>query len=187
MFYQKFWGVMKGDFMALVREFEKGKAGMARLNCVVIILILKEDEAKTFKKFRLISIINCSFKDFAKAMNNRLEVVCNRLLTPNQSAFVKGRFILESVVSAHKIIYMVVRNKEKGVILKLDYEKAYDRVSWQFLEELLVTKGLGKSVLSGCSPLLKGGLFPLELLMKTFHISNLGKAYGKGTCYHLAL
>jgi hypothetical protein len=92
-------------------------------------------------------------------------------------------------VSAHKIIYRVVRNKEKGVILKLDYEKTYDRVSWQFLEELLVIKGLGKKCIEWVLSLAEGGggLFPLELLMKTFHISNLGKAYGKGTCYHLAL
>jgi hypothetical protein len=62
------------------------------------------------------------FKIFAKAMNNRL-------LAPNQTTFVKGRFILKSVVSAHEIIHRAVRSKEKGVILKLDYNKAYDRAS----------------------------------------------------------
>jgi hypothetical protein len=152
MFYQKFWKIIKDDLMALVKEFEQGKVDMSRLNYVIIILIPKEDDAKTLKHFRLISLINYSFKIFAKAMNNRLEMVCNRLLAPNQTTFVKGRFILESVVSAHEIIHRVVRSKEKGVILKLDYENAYDRVSWQFLEELLVTRGYGKNGLSWCSP-----------------------------------
>jgi hypothetical protein len=41
---------------------------------------------------------------------------------------VKGRFILESVVSAHKIIHDTMKNKDKGLVLKLDYEKVYDRV-----------------------------------------------------------
>jgi hypothetical protein len=70
-------------------------------------------------------------------MNNMLESLCNRLLAPNQTAFVKGRYILESVVSAQEIIHDVVKNRQKDLVLKLDYEKAYDRVNWQFLEEML--------------------------------------------------
>jgi hypothetical protein len=50
MFYQKFWTTIKKDFMAIVREFESGRANMARLNSAMIILIPKEDEAKSLKK-----------------------------------------------------------------------------------------------------------------------------------------
>jgi hypothetical protein len=66
------------------------------------------------KKFRPISLINCSFKIFAKAMNNRLETLCNRLLAPNQIAFVKWRYILYSVVSAHEIIHDDVKMDKKA-------------------------------------------------------------------------
>jgi hypothetical protein len=50
--------------MAMVGDFEKGEANVARLNYATIILIPKEDEARTLKKFRPISLINCSFKFF---------------------------------------------------------------------------------------------------------------------------
>jgi hypothetical protein len=132
-------------------------AYMARLKYVMIILIPKEVEARTLKKFKPISLINCSFKVFAKALNNRLEVICNRLLAPNQTTFVKGRFILESVVSAHEIIHRAVKKNENGVILKLDYKKAYDRVSWHFLEEMLVTRGFGSRWIAWVPSLVKGG------------------------------
>jgi hypothetical protein len=66
---------------------------------------------------------------FSKVMNNRLIQICDRLLAYNQSAFVKGRFILESVVSAHEIIHEAVSRNRKGVVLKLDYEKVYDQVN----------------------------------------------------------
>jgi hypothetical protein len=72
---------------------------MARLNFARIILIPKEDGANPLKKFRPISLVNCSFKIIAKALNNRLEKVCERLLPFNQTVFVKERYILESVVS----------------------------------------------------------------------------------------
>jgi hypothetical protein len=50
MFYQKIWHVIKRDLMALIRGFEKGEINNARLNYAMIILILKEDEAKTLKE-----------------------------------------------------------------------------------------------------------------------------------------
>jgi hypothetical protein len=62
-------------------------------------------------------------------MNNRLENLCNRLLAPNQIAFIKGRYILKSVVSAQESIHDAVKNRQKDLVLKLDYEKAYDRVN----------------------------------------------------------
>jgi hypothetical protein len=61
------------------------------------------------------------------------------MVATTQSAFIKGRYILESVVVAHEIVHSVNKSREKGVVLKLDYEKAYDRVSWTFfLFEMLV-------------------------------------------------
>jgi hypothetical protein len=60
-------------------------------------------------------------------------------------------------MSAHEIIHRAVRNNEKGVVLKLDYKKAYDRVSWSFLEEMLSTRGFGKKWINWMMALVKGG------------------------------
>jgi hypothetical protein len=76
-------------------------------------LIPKEVDATELKKFRLIALINCSFKIFSKALNNRLVRICDRLIAPNQTAFIKGRYILESVVAAHEI----AKKGESGIIL----------------------------------------------------------------------
>jgi hypothetical protein len=128
IFYQKFWLVIKTEFMAMVRGFEKGEINIDRLNYAMIILIPKEAEAKTLNKYRPISLINCSFNFFSKVMNTRLESICDRMMAPNQTAFIKGRYILESVVSEQEIIHDAVKNGQKGLVLKLDYEKTYDRV-----------------------------------------------------------
>lgn len=76
-------------------------------------------------------------------MNNRLIKVADRLISVNQTTFIEGRFILESVVAAHEIVHDIHRNKESGIILKLDYEKAYDRVSWAFVEDTLQSRSFG--------------------------------------------
>ena len=143
LFYQVFWDLIKVDLMNLIRVFEQGDLNLDRLNYAMITLIPKEPEAKVLKKFSPISLINCSFKNFSKLLNNRMVRVADRLVASNQTTFIKGRFILESVVAAHEIIHEVHKRKQEGVVLKLDYEKAYDRVSWSFLEEMLETRGFG--------------------------------------------
>jgi hypothetical protein len=92
-------------------------------------------------------------------MNNRLIHICDRLLAYNRSAFVKGSFILESVISAHKIIHEGVSRNRKGSVLKLDYEKAYDRVNWHFPEEMMSSRGFGPKWISRVLKLVKGDLF----------------------------
>jgi hypothetical protein len=66
--------------------------------------------------------------------------VVQRIVAPNQSAFIKGRFILESVVVAHELVHSVHRSGQPGIIIKY-YEKAYDRVSWNFLFDMLAARG----------------------------------------------
>jgi hypothetical protein len=84
--------------------------------------------------------LNCSFKIFSKVLTIRLENVSQRLVAKEQSAFIRGRYILESMVIAHVIIHFIHKSKEPGVILKLYYEKAYNRVNIDFLFEILETR-----------------------------------------------
>jgi hypothetical protein len=60
-------------------------------------------------------MLNCSFKICGKLLNNRLISVANRLISSNQTAFIKGRYILESVVAAHEIIHEVNNKKNLGL------------------------------------------------------------------------
>ena len=69
----------------------------------------------------------------------------NRLISPQQSAFIQGRYVLESVVVAHELVHSLNISGDPGIILKLDYEKAYDRVSWDFLFEILRTRGFSNT------------------------------------------
>jgi len=75
-----FWKVIKKDFMNLVREFEARRLNLDRMNYAMITLIPNILEAKYLKNFRPISVINSSFKIFAKAFKNRLIKVADTFL-----------------------------------------------------------------------------------------------------------
>lgn len=102
------------DLIALFRDFDQDQADLFRLNFAMLTLIPKVADATSLKKYRPIALTNCSFKIFAKACTNRLGRCADRLISENQTAFIKGHFILESVVSAHEIIHEVHRNKRMG-------------------------------------------------------------------------
>jgi hypothetical protein len=99
------------------------------------------------RKFRPTSLLNCSFKIFTKVLTNRFARILDRLISYQQSTFIKGRFILESVVTAHEIIHEVHMRKGQGLVFKIDYEKAYDRVNLDFLYEILACRGFGPKII----------------------------------------
>jgi mannosylglycoprotein endo-beta-mannosidase len=86
-------------------------------------------------------MLNVSFKIFTKVFANTLTSVACRITKPSQSAFLPGRYILDGVVVLHETIHELKRRKQNGIILKLDVEKAYDKVNWEFLLQVLRMRG----------------------------------------------
>jgi len=168
--------------MNIVRGFENDNVNIAMLNYVMLTLIPKEAEATELRKFRPIALINCSFKIISKALNNWLIRICDRLISSHQTAFIEGRYILESVVAAHEIIHEVVKKKEAGLILKLDYEKAYDNVNWDFLEEVLISRGFGVKCTNWIKKITKGGSMCIRLNDENSGYFLAGKGLRQGDC-----
>jgi hypothetical protein len=69
-----------------------------------------------------------SFKFFPKVLTNRITLVAQKVVRPSQTTFLLGRYILEGVVILHEAIHEMHMKKKSGVILKLHFEKAYDKV-----------------------------------------------------------
>lgn len=140
-FYQHFWDIVKSDICRLVQAFVDNKIDLRYLNQVVVCLLPKEKEVTSIKQYRPISLVNCSMKIISKLLTVRLENVMDRLIDQTQAAFIRGRYILDNVVLSHELLHYCKQNKEEGVVIKIDFEKAYDKVNWQFLKEMLITRG----------------------------------------------
>jgi hypothetical protein len=80
-----------------------------------------------------------------KILASRLMKVVDDIISENQATFIKDRNILEGLLILHEVIHELSSKKQSGIILKLDFEKAYDKVHWEFMEEVLILKDfLGK-------------------------------------------
>jgi hypothetical protein len=87
---------------------------------------------------------------------------------------------LKSVVAAHEIIHDTVKSNKKGLVLKLDYEKACDRVDCQFLKEMLVSRGFGGRWVSWVLKLVKGGSICIRINDENSPFFKLGKGLRQG-------
>jgi hypothetical protein len=94
--------MLKDDLMAMFKDFHEGKLDIFRMNFAILTLIPKEPDASSMKKFRPISLLNSFFKIFTEVVTNMLSLIMRIITSINQSSFMKGRFILESVVTAMK-------------------------------------------------------------------------------------
>jgi hypothetical protein len=95
----------------------------------VLSLIPKVPGADDIRQFRPIALINVIFKFVAKTYAIRLSPVAHRMISSTQSVFIRGRHIHEGVLALQEIIHETKYKKLRGVFLKLDFDKAYDRVN----------------------------------------------------------
>ncbi|XP_028120245.1 uncharacterized protein LOC114317682 [Camellia sinensis] len=88
------------------------------------------------------------YKILSKVLANRLKLVMPRIISEEQSAFVGGRSILDGILIANEIVDWWKKTKKHGIILKLDFEKAYDSVNWSFLLSMMKNFGFGEKWLT---------------------------------------
>lgn len=69
-------------------------------------------------------------------------MVVDRITKPSQIAFMFGQNIIEGVIVLHETIHELHKKKLDGIILKLDFNKAYDKIKWDFLRQVMHMKGI---------------------------------------------
>ncbi|WVZ74625.1 hypothetical protein U9M48_022786 [Paspalum notatum var. saurae] len=156
-FYQVFWNIINPDLMALFAELHKETLELNRLNFGNIILIPKVGDASKIQQYRPICLLNVSFKIFTKVATNRLVQVAHKIIRPSQTAFLPGRNIMEGAVVLHETLHEMHRKNLNGVIFKIDFEKAYDKVRWDFLQQTLRMKGFSNTWCNWIKSFVEGG------------------------------
>ena len=139
VFYQESWDVVGESVTRCGLSFFESGVLTEGMNDAMVVLIPKVFKPEKIMQFRPISLCNVLFKTITKAMVLRLKKLMPKLIGPAQASLIPGRLSTDNIVVVQEAVHSMRRKKgRKGwMLLKLDLEKAYDRIRWDFLEDIL--------------------------------------------------
>ncbi|GJZ62103.1 putative RNA-directed DNA polymerase, eukaryota, reverse transcriptase zinc-binding domain protein [Tanacetum coccineum] len=152
-FFTTFWDTIAEDVVHFVQEFSISHEIPKGYNPSFIALILKIPNAKFVSDFRPISLIGCQYKIIGKLLANRLSNVIGDCISPVQSAFIKGRYILDGPLILNEILTEYRQHHKELLVFKVDFEKAFDSLRWDFLNKVIEKIGFDinwRSWILGC-------------------------------------
>lgn len=147
-FYLKFWpifgqlvvdsfnsGYMRGEMTTSQRQ-------------AVITLLDKGKDRSLLKNWRPISLLNVDYKIASKTIANRLIRYLPKLIHPNQVGYVKNRNITDNIRTVIDLMEYLKEENLPGILINIDFEKAFDSVDWTFLRLVLNKFNFGESIIA---------------------------------------
>ena len=137
-FFKSAWSIVGPDVCKAVREFFWTGKLLNGINATRIVLVPKVEVPRKVSDFRPIACCNTFYKCISKIIVNRIRNCLGDIVSNNQSAFIPGRSILDNILLAQEL--MVGYKKKRGTpkcTIKIDIQKAYDTVDWDFLNRVL--------------------------------------------------
>ncbi|XP_028114676.1 uncharacterized protein LOC114312615 [Camellia sinensis] len=141
---QKMWKVMKSDVINFISEFHKNSKLVKGINSSFITLVPKKENLVSVANYRLITLVGSLYKILSKVLSSRLKAVLPQIISKNQSAFLGGMNILDGVLVTNEVVDGWKKSRKRGLIIKLDFEKIYDLLNWDFLFSMMINFGFGE-------------------------------------------
>ncbi|GJY03614.1 RNA-directed DNA polymerase, eukaryota, reverse transcriptase zinc-binding domain protein [Tanacetum coccineum] len=166
---------MKADIIAFVQEFFSSSIMPKGCNTSFIALIPKISNPLVVSDYRPISLIGAQYKIIAKLLANRLARVIDSVISCEQTAFVKHRQILDDPLMVNEVIKWCNRKRDKLMIFKIDFEKAFDSISWDYVLQIMKFMGFHGSWISwirGCLNHATSSVLVNESPTNEFHLSR---------------
>ena len=136
-FIKEFWNLLKDDLSRFMVEFHRNGKLTKGLNYTFIALIPKVNSLQRLNDFGPISLVGSLYKILVKVLANRLRLVIGSVVSESQSAFVKMKQILYSILIANEAVDEARHLNKELLLFKVDFEKVYDSVDLNYLDSVM--------------------------------------------------
>jgi hypothetical protein len=155
-FIKACWPIIGSDIKGLIQDFYEEKISLESINDSLITLIPKSESPTSANDFRPISLLNSVLRILTKLLSNRLQKVILKLVHKNQYGFLKKMSIHDCLSWAFEYLFQCHQSRNEIVVLKLDFEKAFDKIEHTTILDFLKQVDLGENGSNGlrsCCPL----------------------------------
>ena len=146
-FFKFFW-VDVGQFIlrSLNYGYRNGSLSITQKQSVITCIPKPNKSRVNLKNWRPISLLNVIYKLASTVIANRFKKVLNNVINENQKGFIAGRFLGENIRLIYYVLFESKKQNIPGLILSIDFEKAFDTASWRFISEVLDYFNFGNSI-----------------------------------------
>ncbi|XP_074305794.1 uncharacterized protein LOC141641015 [Silene latifolia] len=138
LFFRDSFDVTGNDIIGAVQEFFSSGKMLKQINSTTLTLIPKKARPTTVADFRPIACCNVVYKIISKVICTRLATVLPDIISETQSAFIKGRDIVDNILICHDLVRLYKRKAcSPRCMMKVDLKKAYDSIEWDFIKQML--------------------------------------------------
>ena len=138
-FFKFFWNDLKIFWLNSINYgFLKGELSVTQKEGVIVCLPKGDKCKKLLKNWRPISLLNVSYKIASGVIASRIKNVLPSIINVNQSGFMANRSTADCLRLIYDILYTSLKLKKPGILLLIDFEKAFDSVAWSFIKKSLI-------------------------------------------------
>jgi len=127
-FIKEFWDILKDDVIRFIVEFHRNGRLTKGINNTFIALIPKVVSPQRLNDFKPISLVGSMYKILSKLLGNRLRLIMGSVILDSQSAFIKGRQILDGILVSNAVVDEARKCNKDLLMFKVDFEKVYDSI-----------------------------------------------------------
>lgn len=149
IFYKVCWNDNSSYLVSsLNRSYQKGKSAITQRRGIISLIPKKDKALDELKNWRPITLLNCDYNIASKGIASRLKTVLPTLIDKDQACFLKGRSITENICLINNVISYTELKNIPGMLLFVDFEKAFDTIEWSFVQQTLLCFGFGLSFIN---------------------------------------
>ena len=156
-FLKLFWDDIKFLMLNTFRRYLETENLTEQQKTGIITCLPKQGkDRRLIKNWRPITLLNSIYKIFSWILADRLKTTLDSIIRNDQKGFLQDRFIRENIRLIHDIMTECETQNLQGILILVDFEKAFDTLDWKFIEKVFELSNIGEKILTWIKILQKG-------------------------------
>jgi exonuclease III len=156
-FYLEYWQLIKGLLTRAINTgLKRGTLPLSQRRGIISLIPKPQKDLEELKNWRPITLLNQDYKLLTKAIANRIQTTLTNIISDDQSGFVKGRYIGCNIQRTQNLIELCEEMQEKAILVNIDFEKAFDTISWNFIYTAMEKLGYPENFIKWVKTLYEG-------------------------------